>query len=364
MLPILALSPLRMGASATVASAVVVAYSVGRIAGSGIGGGIVARRGAVRCAAMGLVAMVITALGCGASTTLLPFFGSATAFGIAHSVFHVARQAQVVGTVAHAARARGLTTLAGMWRAGNFIGPVVGSIVIHVQGLRWAYALAAVTIALAAAALVAADGWRESKHHVRTEHTAHIAVIREHGRVFATLGVALALTVAARAARVVAIPLWAEHLGLSDGAGSALFAVSAAVDMVLFYPAGSVSDRWGRRWSGVPSAALLTLGFLALPFVTGVVTLTVVAMILGAGNGWGSGLVMTLGADVSPRRSRSVFLGLWTMLSDVGALAGPAIISLGALVSLSTGVVGVGIVSLASTFMLRAWIPPEHDRER
>ncbi len=363
MYPILALSAVRMGASATVASLVVGAYTIGRLVGSAWGGGVSARRGAARAATFGLLGMALAALGCAASTALWPFVAAVVAFGVAYSVFHIARQTQVVALVPHVGRARGLTTLAGMWRISNFVGPVIGAVIIHANGLRWAYVFAAALIAVAAATMLQTAEWVEGKRHVRTEHGSAVKVARENRHVLLTLGVACASTTAVRAARLVALPLWAKHLGMSDGTASEIFAVSAAVDMLLFYPAGLASDRWGRRWSAVPSTGLLAIGFLLVPLTTGATGLAIAAILIGLGNGWGSGLLMTLGADVAPHRSRSVFIGLWMVLGDIGALVGPALVSVVTLISLSAGIAGVGVLGLGSAALLQKWIPPGRAHE-
>lgn len=363
MYPILALSPVRMGASFTGASAVVAAYSVGRIIGSAAGGIFAAKRGSTQTAVIGLVGMSMMAFGCAGSETLFPFVVAVTAFGIAHAIFHIARQAQTAALILPVQRARALTSLAGMWRISNFAGPTIGAVVIHAHGLRWTYVLAGVVIALAAVSLIASGSWREAKHHIRSEESSATKVVRENRRVISTLGVAIALTAAVRAARLVALPLWADHLGLSDGTASAIFAVSAMVDMILFYPAGSASDRWGRRWSAVPSTLMLGLGFLCLPLSTGAGGLMLAAIIIGLGNGWGSGLLMTLGADIAPPQARSVFLGLWMLLTDIGSLAGPVLVSMGAIIGLPVGIVGVGVLGLGSTVMLLRWIPAGRVRD-
>jgi len=363
MYPVLAISAVRMGASVALASAIVTAYTLGRLAGSALGGGVIARRGAVRTGVVGLVGMSAAAAGCGLSTHLGIFTVAVTAFGIAHSVFHLARQT-VLGDLIHAAaRARGLTTLAGMWRIGNFIGPVLGAVLIGAWGLRSAYVIGVAGTLAAAVWLYATGHWQAGKHHVRTEHASNLTVARQNARLIGTLGVGLALTTAIRSARIVVLPLWAESLGMSEGTVSAVFAASMAVDMLLFYPAGVASDRWGRRWQGVPSTAMLAVGFILLPFTGNVAGITVAAILMGIGNGWGSGLLMTLGADLAPHRSRSVFLGLWMMLGDAGALAGPALVSLGAIASLAAGVFGVAAVGVVSTVMLRVWIPPGRAHE-
>lgn len=87
------------------------------------------------------------------------------------------------------------------------------------------------------------------------------------------------------------------------------------------------------------------------------------AIIIGLGNGWGSGLLMTLGADIAPPQARSVFLGLWMLLTDIGSLAGPVLVSMGAIIGLPVGIVGVGVLGLGSTVMLLRWIPAGRVRD-
>lgn len=356
-LAVLALSPVRMGASGAVASAVVVAYGLGRIIGSAAAGALSSRRGSAVAMMLGLGAAGAASVALAVSTSVLPFAVAAMVFGAGHAVFHLGRQAVVVSTVPVGTRARALTTLAGLFRISNFVGPVVGALAIHAWGLRAAYVFAAGTIAAGMLVLALAPAWKRRAGHEAPTNSSALRVAREHRGVLGTLGLAVALTGAVRSARIVALPLWAEHIGLSDGAVSGVFALSAAVDMLLFFPAGWVMDRWGRRWTAVPSTALLALGILLLPLADGVGGVAILAIVLGIGNGWGSGLLMTLGADVAPARDRDVFLGLWMVLMDIGALLGPGVVALGALASLATGMVTVGAVGAASTVMLYRWVP-------
>ncbi len=356
--PILALSVVRMGASAAIASAAVGAYALGRILGSSFGGVLAVRWGSPRGALAGIGVTVVAALGCAASTHVVAFFVAAVLVGFGHAFLHVSRQSQVVEIVPYQFRARGLTTLAGIWRIANFIGPLGGAVVIHNVGLRWAYVGAAIAMVIGGLVLVASGAWRERGHAPAGRKLTPLRVARENARVMSTLGVAVALTGAVRQARLVAIPLWAAHIGLADSTASAIFAVSAAVDMMLFLPAGLVMDQRGRSWTAIPSTLLLGIGLLALPLTSGLVSVTIVAIVLGLGNGWGSGLLMTLGSDVAPAEGRQIFMGLWMVFQDVGGLTGPAIVSLGALASLPVGLVAMGAVGIAATGLLRRWIPP------
>ncbi len=46
---------------------------------------------------------------------------------------------------------------------------------------------------------------------------------------------------------------------------SLIFGVSGALDMLLFYPAGKVMDRFGRLWVAVPSMLTMAVGLAVLP---------------------------------------------------------------------------------------------------
>ena len=75
---------------------------------------------------------------------------------------------------------------------------------------------------------------------------------------------------------------------------------------------------------------------------------------MGFGNGIGSGIMLTLGADTAPSLGRVKFLGLWRVLSDSGAAAGPVLVSvLATLWTLAAGIVGVGFVGLLAAGFAR-----------
>ena len=74
----------------------------------------------------------------------------------------------------------------------------------------------------------------------------------QNRRVLLTVGLGVLAIGLARSSRVVVVPLWAEHVGLTAAQTSLVFAAAALVEVVLFYPAGTVMDRHGRVWVAVP----------------------------------------------------------------------------------------------------------------
>jgi MFS family permease len=82
-------------------------------------------------------------------------------------------------------------------------------------------------------------------------------------------------------------------------------------DMLLFYPAGLVMDRFGRKWTGVPCLLVLSTGVLLIGHADSASALLLGGLVAGVGNGLGAGINMTLAGDFSPRRGRAEFLGVW-----------------------------------------------------
>lgn len=360
MLPLFALSVLAMGHSGALAAAAAVVYQAGRVGGSVWGGSLTDRLGAVRAAMASLAALAMGALVSGLAPSVAAFLVGVLFVGLGHGAYHVARQGQIADIVLFTHRARALTTLAGVWRVANFLGPLVGAGVIGLWSLPAAYTGAAVTAVAAMIALRLSSQWRLRPDRPERSTIRMSQMIRDSWPILRTLGLAVALTGGVRAARIVVIPLWGEHLGMSDDTISLVFAASAAVDMLLFYPAGAVMDRWGRVWTAVPSTLMLGLGAIALPFTTEVWGLLAASLVLGVGNGWGSGLLMTLGADVAPVEGRARFIATWMVLQDAGGLAGPALLSAFATIALPLGFFVIGGVGVATAGALWRWIPSQH----
>ena len=76
-------------------------------------------------------------------------------------------------------------------------------------------------------------------------------------------------------------------------------------------------DRHGRRFIAVPSLLIIALSYFALPMTESLVGRVVVATIMGIGNGFGNGVIMTLGADVAPAATRPEFLAAWRLFTTV-----------------------------------------------
>jgi MFS family permease len=358
--PVVVISATDLGASPAMAALVVATAGLGQIAADIPAGSIVHRFGE-RPTMIGAAGLTILALvGCIFAPNLILFALSIFVTGIGTAVWLLARQAYVTEVVPYRLRARAMSTLGGVFRIGLFIGPFIGGAVVHFTGLWGAYAvhivaaIVAVGLLLATKDLASDDGGDRA-----TVARAPVGqVISKQRAIFATLGVGVLGVSAVRAARQVVLPLWGQHLGLSPSTISIIFGVSGAVDMLLFYPAGKVMDRYGRVWVAIPSMVVLGVSLALVPFTHSVATLTAVGLVMGVGNGMSSGLVMTLGADLAPPGQRPVFLGVWRMFADAGNGAGPFVIAgITAVATLGAGIAAMGVAGLLGAGWLGYWIP-------
>ncbi|HEY6491679.1 MAG TPA: MFS transporter [Trebonia sp.] len=364
MLPVIALSSIDRGASTAIAALINALLGIGSIV-TNIPSGMLAtrigeRKSMLVAAAVAVAGLILCLVNLGHGTVSLLVFGlGVLLLGAASSVYTLARQSYLTEIVPPQMRARALSTLGGTLRVGMFVGPFLGAGAEELWGLSGAY-----FVSLAAMAGAAVIVYRVPDLEQTDEHKAAAAevtswgILKQYWRTFATLGTGVVLLSAIRQTRQVVIPLWAAHIGLSPTTNSIIYGIAGLVDVMTFYPAGKVMDVYGRRWVAVPCAAVLGISFVIMPFTHAIVTLTLTAMIMGFGNGIGSGIVMTLSADASPEIGRPTFLGLWRELSDAGQGIGPLILSaVTGLAGLSAGITVSGLVGFAAAGAMWAFIP-------
>lgn len=280
--------------------------------------------------------------------------------GMATSVFYLARQTFLMEAAPMHMRARVFSTLGGTQRIGMFIGPFAAAGLMHFMGLSGAYLVAIMALVAAGALSFALPELQpriqEDEANPARPRMAAIAVTHKH--VLLTLGMGCMLIGAMRAARQVAIPLWADVIGLSPTTTALVFGCVASIDMLVFYPAGKIMDHFGRVWVALPCSLMLAISLLAMPLTTTLAPFVLVCLLMGLGNGIGSGIVMTLGADASPTNGRTEFLGIWRLIADIGTSTGPFVLAgLTAVASLAAGIATTGVFGLLSAYIFWRALP-------
>ena len=364
-LPVIPLTARALGASVPMTALLVGLIGMGSLLSNIPASLITMRHGERWTIVAGAIWCAIAMALCGWSGNLGVFAVGSFMIGMSQAIFSLARQSYLTEVVPVEYRARVMSTLGGTMRIGMFIGPFVAAAAIHFYGLAGAYGVG--MAALLASGVLAAR-LPDLKMHAVNQHQdtssgtpralTILTTLRANRHVFVTLGLGMLLVSAVRTTRQTVIPLWADHLALEASVIAVIYGLASGIEMLLFYPAGKVMDQMGRRWVVVPSLVIMGAGLLALPLTHNAQTLLLVAMVIAFGNGIGSGMMMTLGADHSPRYGRAHFLGLWRLMADAGALCGPVLLSLlAATLTLGAGVAVTGLLSFLAAGQLAYWIP-------
>lgn len=349
-MPAIAAASTRFGASLAVAASTVTLIGIGSLIANAPAAQLASRAGErttmIVAASVGTLgvslawAMVAGWLPLDAPADFLGYMLGILMIGMAAAGFNLARQSYLAVAVPMTHRARAMSLLGGMQRVGAFAGPFLGAAMQSFMGVQGAFAVGAACMGVAVVVTLfvkeledpalAQASTRQSTStsplQIVTNPTM-VSLAKEHWRVLLTSGLGVLCLSALRASRTAVIPLWAEYIGLTPAQASLIYGVAGAIDMLMFYPAGSIMDRKGRRVVAVACLTGLAIGCAVVPFTTSSAWLMVGAFLIGLGNGFGAGIVMTLGADYSPTVGRPKFLALWRLLSDAGMLSGPLLIS-------------------------------------
>lgn len=357
-----------LGGAALIASLLVVGQLVGDIPSGAIVARIGERRAMLGAAALALVGAVAllfaphpAVLGLG---VLL--------IGVAGAAFGLARHAFMTTFVPVSMRARALATLGGSIRLGAVLGPLAGAALLAATGqpatvitfLALCCFVAAILLVVLPdpAAAVRRGARTPGEDEIDTEATNLWRTLVSSRRVLLSVGVGAALLSGLRQARIVVLPLWAVSIGLDAATASLVIGVAAAVDFSLFFLGGWIMDRFGRLWAIVPCTLGLSIGLLALSAThdldSRVGWFIGVAMFLSVANGLGSGILMTLAADLADHRNPAPFLGAWRFTTDLGGAGAPVLLTaIIAVLSLPIGVAVLGVLGLVAAVILRAAVP-------
>ena len=307
-----------------------------------------------------IAASAVAALGILASLFALNLFmlGSGVFIvGAAAAVFGLARLSWMTEHVPIAVRARSLSILGGMFRAGSFVGPVIGAAVIKFYSVQAVYYLPLVLCALAAIILILAKGKEDLAKNSSSLKATFLIAKRERKKL-ATLGVASSILSALRGTRMVGLPLLAVALSIPTEQASLYIGFAGALDFAMFYLSGQVMDRFGRNFAAVPTLIGLGIAHLVVGFAVDANTFLLLALFMSLANGLGSGVIMVLGADLAPKDARSEFLASYRLLVDFGDAAAPGILSgLVAAIGLTSAMAGFGFLGFIGAGLMYRYIP-------
>lgn len=323
-----------LGIAYTAISLITAAAAIGTLVTDVPAGAVLQRFGLRRSMLVGSTMVVAGTLGLAFPIPVEAMVALRVMAGVGTALWGLSRHAFIAQSIPIAERGRAIAMFGGINRVGTFGGPILGGLVATGAGLRFSFVAAGLLglIALVAAIRFIPD---EGSHLNRKKGDARNRwrivgqTLKEHRSDLAAAGIAQLFAQMIRQGRQLLVPLiGAQQVGLNAAEVGAVITISAIVDMAMFFPAGFVMDRYGRKFASVPSFAIMALGILLVPFATSFWTLAAAGIVIGLGNGLGSGSMMTLGADLSPPGATGEFLGVWRLIGDFGAVLGPLVVGI------------------------------------
>lgn len=366
-LPVMPLFALSFDVSYAMVGVLLAAEGVGNLLFDVPAGPLVRHLGRKRSMLIGAVIIGAMALAMAQATLLWEAAAYRFISGVGMALWNIARHAYITEMVAVGIRGRTNAGLGGLGRVASFAAPVAGGFLaetVNLQAPFLVYALLSVLSLLSAWIWIPADRSGENVP-VDAAHVRLWQVLRSEGRVLLAAGSGSLMAQTIRAARNVVIPLFAaDHLGLNAGDVGLIISLSYAIDMLMFWPAGVIMDRFGRKWAYVPSFILQSVAMACIPFADSFGSLLFAAMAMGLANGLSSGTMLTLGADLAPAHARGEFLGLWRFIGDSGHAAAPLIVGRAAdLLGLASTPFLVALIGLGGALVLGVWVPETLRRE-
>lgn len=344
---------------------VLAADSLGMLVGDLPAGILMRRIGQKRAMTGGLLLTGLSTAGLFFAPTIAWVVILRAVAGLGVALFSVSRHYFLTEMAPAASRGRITSLFGGLFRMGRMLGPVAGGAIAVAFSLRASFLVFGVVCMLALLVIIFLlpnlEVAREKDVQMLVSPGSHFfQMLREQRRALSTAGVGFLFMQLLRSGPPVIIPLYAANaLGMDVQTIGVVLGASAGLDMTLFYPAGILMDRFGRKYAIISSALVLALGLAMLPFTGNFTTLLLAGMLAGLGNGLGSGAMLTIGSDLAPQNARSEFLGAWTLVGDLGGTGAPLVV--GALADLMplayTGwvIAGAGL-AVAAVF---GWLVPE-----
>ena len=257
---------------------------------------------------------------------VLEFFAQA---GVSIFITGITVHTADITTISNRGRFLAMRMLSG--RVGQIAGPVTGGLIASFLSMQHVFlfdSITKVTIVLVVLLLI-----RESRPSATTAKEPTSSGFRPSP---INLKPFMHLTFLSLGASVVAgallqqgitynvLPVYAsDNVGLTPGSLGALVSMAALLGVVVAYPNGMISDRWGRKFSLAPGLLILAVGTTALAVSPSYAGLVLAMVAFGIGEGMTMGTTQAFVMDLAPSEGRGTFLGLWSLVRSISSVGIP-----------------------------------------
>ena len=259
--------------------------------------------------------------------------------GVGFTFYYLGQHTLISSSVADSSRGKAFAFTGGFWRISGIFFPLVAGGLGATLGLH--VALMLFSLVPVVAGVLAFTCWptvttpatsnapTTTNAPTQTKPKSCCQIMVEFRSQLFQVGSFSALLSVVRAGRTILIPLVGLSLNLDIVSISVAVTASFVCGVCMFPFSGLIMDRFGRRVNGSISLTIFGCGLVLLGFAQNVDSFVASAALCGLGNGFSSGLVMTLGGDLAnsfgDEKNRGPFLGVYKLVCDIGGVSGPLI---------------------------------------
>jgi MFS family permease len=339
--PVLPLFARSFGVGNDGAGLLLATFGFARLFGDLIGGSIVDRKGERWSAVVGMAYLAVCATATGAAPNFvmaLVFWGMA---GIGSAVVFASLFSYILKAARKDRIARTLSFFYGAFNIGVIAGGAVGGALggeVSLEAPLYAYSIVLLlAIPLYLRFVPVIPDRRDAEPEI--EPTAEAAIseaprpsgtlVRDFLRLpgFATT-LFLNLTYLWMVAAIfnTLVPLFAsDELGMSPTGIGVMFSIGVAAEFLVLFPAGSMTDRYGRKAVMLPSLAGLVVMMVLLGVATSAVVLALLLSVLALFSGFAGVPPAAMLSDIVPREHSGRAVGAFRFCGDIGFVLGPLI---------------------------------------
>ncbi|AWT59622.1 MAG: Tetracycline resistance protein, class B [Candidatus Moanabacter tarae] len=331
LLPVLPLFALELGESYGSVGLVVAGEGIGALIGAIPAGKVLQRFGRRVSMLLGCSTIGFASLFLAFAESVLEAFAICIFTGIGSGIFNISCHGYLAETVAVHKRGKAIATYGGVNRIGLLIGPALGGWIGSNAGLRIPFLFCgiaeAVTFILVLLFVARVKVNKDSSEPGGKKTGDLLKHIRLNLGSYLPIAGGAFLFQAMRSARAILIPLFGvDNIGLDIDEVGYVLSISNAMDSSLFLFAGFLMDRFGRKAAILPSVFILAMGIGLLGMMDCYLGFIIASLLIGLGNGIGSGTMLTLSADIAPTEFRGEFFGYWRLVNEGARLGSHATI--------------------------------------
>jgi multidrug resistance protein len=288
----------------------------------------------------GPLIQVVSSIGCGLAVNYWMLLGFRFIQGIGSAMYTTAAMVMLADVTTPANRGRLMSYYQGSLLLGAGLGPVLGGFTAQHFGLAAPFFVYALFVFLAglwaylrlpetrpalpaqAAVLVADKPDPSSTPSPRGLRT----VLRDFNFILVSM-VTFGIFFMRQGAQNVILPLLgAERLDLTEGQIGLALSLVAIMQFITIFPAGRLSDRFGRKAVITPGCIIAAASLVMLAQSYSYRFLLITCLVMGLGIGTSGPTPSAYVADIVPRESYGTAMGTYRAISDLGFATGPALL--------------------------------------